>query len=71
MDIVLILYLDNTGFNTEFDSHRGASAEGVSDIFRQVIVGAGAIVLEDIPDNVVCAGIPARIIKDFADSAIN
>lgn len=40
MDIVLILYLDNTGFNTEFDSHRGASAEGVSDIFRQVIVGA-------------------------------
>lgn len=32
-------------------------------IGNNVIIGAGAIVTKDVPDNVVIAGIPARIIK--------
>ena len=31
-------------------------------IGNNVIVGAGSIVNKDIPDNVVCAGVPAKII---------
>jgi len=30
-----------------------------------VIVGAGIVVTKDIPDNVVCAGVPARVIKSI------
>ena len=33
-------------------------------IGKNVTVGAGAVVLEDIPDNVVAVGIPAKIIKN-------
>lgn len=46
-------------------THIGIGAvikQGIT-IGSQVIVGAGAIVLKDIPDNMVCAGIPARKIK--------
>ena len=32
-----------------------------------VVIGAGSIVNKDIPDNVVVAGIPAKIIKTIAD----
>jgi acetyltransferase-like isoleucine patch superfamily enzyme len=32
-------------------------------IGNRVIVGAGSIVTRDIPDNSVCAGVPARILK--------
>lgn len=31
-------------------------------IGNNVIIGAGSVVTKDIPDNVVCAGNPARII---------
>lgn len=33
------------------------------DIGRDVIVGAGAVVVDDLPDNVVALGVPARVIK--------
>lgn len=36
-------------------------------IGNNVIVGAGSIVSKDIPDNSVCAGIPARIICSMSD----
>ena len=34
-------------------------------IGQNVIVGAGAVVLKDVPDNVVVAGNPAKIIKNL------
>ena len=34
-------------------------------IGKNVVVGAGSVVLTDVPDNVVIAGNPARIIKDL------
>jgi acetyltransferase EpsM len=32
-------------------------------IGRGVIIGAGAVVIEDIPDHVTAVGVPARVIK--------
>lgn len=34
-------------------------------IGKNVIVGAGAVVTKDVPDNVLVVGLPARIIKEF------
>ena len=36
---------------------------GISEVGENVTVGAGAVVIRDLPSNVVVAGIPARIIK--------
>jgi acetyltransferase-like isoleucine patch superfamily enzyme len=36
--------------------------DGVS-IGRDVVVGAGAVVTSDLPDRVVAAGVPARIVR--------
>ena len=33
------------------------------------VVAAGAVVVDDVPEGVVVAGIPARVIKDVADTA--
>ena len=30
---------------------------------KNAVVAAGAVVLEDVPDNAVVAGMPARVIK--------
>ena len=35
---------------------------------RNSIVAAGAVVVKDVPDNVVVGGNPAKIIKDLAPS---
>lgn len=32
------------------------------------IVGAGAVVIEDIPEKVIAAGVPAKIIREIADT---
>lgn len=36
-------------------------------IGNNVIIGAGSIVTKDIPDGVVCAGIPCKVIGSFED----
>jgi serine acetyltransferase len=33
-------------------------------IGENVTIGAGSVVLEDVPDNVVAVGAPARIVKN-------
>jgi sugar O-acyltransferase (sialic acid O-acetyltransferase NeuD family) len=38
------------------------SANGVT-IGRNCLIGAGSVVTEDIPDNVVAAGVPAKVIR--------
>ena len=61
------------GVNVKEGTHVGIGVtvkQGVT-IGRQVVVGAGALVLKDIPDHVMCAGIPARIIKHLGDSTIH
>jgi len=45
----------------------GANAcilQGVT-LGNNVVVGAGAVVTKDMPDNVVCAGVPAKIIREI------
>jgi acetyltransferase-like isoleucine patch superfamily enzyme len=39
---------------------------GVS-IGDNVVIGAGSVVNKDIPDNVVAAGVPAKIIKNIEE----
>lgn len=34
-------------------------------IGSNVVIGAGSIVCKDIPDNVVAAGVPCRVVGDF------
>ena len=41
----------------------GAKILGPIKIGNNVTIGANAVVINDVPDNVIVAGIPARIIK--------
>jgi acetyltransferase-like isoleucine patch superfamily enzyme len=36
----------------------------MADVGRNAVIGAGAVVTSPIPDNVVAAGVPARVIRD-------
>lgn len=46
----------------------GASVLGDVHIGNDVMIGAHAVVIDDVPDGVVVAGIPAKIIKKTPDS---
>ncbi len=39
---------------------------GIKEIGRNTVVGAGAVVIRDLPDNVVAAGVPAKIKKELS-----
>jgi acetyltransferase-like isoleucine patch superfamily enzyme len=41
----------------------GSNAVVLADVGRDTIVGAGAVVVDPLPDRVVAAGVPARVIK--------
>lgn len=45
----------------------GVSITGGVKIGSNVIIGAGGVVIKDIPDNVLVAGNPARIIREITD----
>jgi acetyltransferase-like isoleucine patch superfamily enzyme len=49
----------------------GSSAVVLADVGRDTIVGAGAVVTRPLPDRVIAAGIPARVVRqrDEAGSA--
>lgn len=36
-------------------------------IGNNVVIGSGSVVTHDIPDNVICAGNPCRIIRKITD----
>ncbi|MFQ7474117.1 MAG: 2,3,4,5-tetrahydropyridine-2,6-dicarboxylate N-acetyltransferase, partial [Anaerovoracaceae bacterium] len=38
-------------------------------IGKGAVVAAGAVVVDDVPAGVVVAGVPAKVIKDAADTA--
>jgi serine O-acetyltransferase len=42
----------------------GAKILGPVRIGNNVIIGANAVVVKDVPDNCVVAGVPARIIRE-------
>lgn len=45
----------------------GSGAVVMADIGRETIVGAGSVVTRPLPDGVVAAGVPARVIRARAD----
>lgn len=49
----------------------GAKILGPITISRNVVIGANAVVLKDVPPNVVVAGVPARIIKTIGGENAN
>lgn len=46
-----------------FNSWIGSAAVVMADVGSQTIVGAGAVVTRPIPDRVIAAGVPARVIR--------
>lgn len=66
----------STGVNIGASIHIGENAfvgigstimTGVKRVGKNSIIGAGAVVTKDVPDNAVVAGVPAKIIKYVPD----
>ncbi len=48
-----------------YESVVGQKLLGGVNIGNNVVIGANAVVVKDVPDNVVVAGVPAKIIKQL------
>ena len=48
----------------------GSAAVVMADVGRDAVVGAGAVVTRPLPDRVVAAGVPARILKTRAETPV-
>jgi acetyltransferase-like isoleucine patch superfamily enzyme len=48
------------------DTWIGSGAIVMADIGRGSIIGAGAVVTNAVPDNVMAAGVPARVVRTRA-----
>jgi acetyltransferase-like isoleucine patch superfamily enzyme len=46
----------------------GSNAVVLADVGRDTIVGAGAVVTRPLPDRVIAAGVPARVVRQRDDS---
>ena len=42
----------------------GSAAVILADVGRNSVVGAGSVVTSPVPDNVIAAGVPARVIRE-------
>lgn len=45
----------------------GVQVLGGVTIGRNAVIGAGSVVTKDIPDNVIAAGVPCRVIREITD----
>jgi acetyltransferase-like isoleucine patch superfamily enzyme len=48
----------------------GSNAVVLADVGRETIVGAGAVVTQPLPDRVIAAGVPARIVRRRDEPAV-
>ena len=48
----------------------GSAAVVMADVGRDTIVGAGAVVTKPLPDRVIAAGVPARVIRARQEAAL-
>ena len=60
-------HLVNTRIKKRASIGTGATILGGVTIGENAMVGAGAVVTKDVPDNAVVAGVPARIINEVQD----
>ena len=49
----------------------GSGALVMADVGQGTIVGAGAVVTRPLPDLVIAAGVPARVVRSRRDAAVN
>jgi acetyltransferase-like isoleucine patch superfamily enzyme len=49
----------------------GSGAIIMADVGRDTVVGAGAVVTKPLPDAVIAAGVPARVIRSRRDAAVS
>jgi virginiamycin A acetyltransferase len=49
----------------------GSAAVVLADVGRNTVVGAGAVVTKPLPDWVVAAGVPARVVRDRSRAVVH
>jgi acetyltransferase-like isoleucine patch superfamily enzyme len=49
----------------------GSAALVMADVGRDTIVGAGAVVTRPLPDEVIAAGVPARVLRSRRDGSVS